>query len=67
MSNDIDSEVIKAYRVHRKSVKIISGFLRELDPHSPQSAIEHNAAAILARLAHANLLVEEVTAESRDS
>lgn len=56
-----DPETVKAYRVHRKSVKIISGFLRELDPHSPQSTIEANAAAILARLAHANLLIEEVT------
>lgn len=30
---------------------VIAGFLRDLLPHADKSAIEHNAAAILARLA----------------
>lgn len=63
MSNEkseLDPELVKAARIHRKSVKIIAKFLREIDPQSEQGIAERNAAAILARLAHANLLVEEV-------
>jgi len=43
-----------------KSRKIIADFLRELNPDMTEEQYLHNAAAIIARLAQANMLIEEV-------
>ncbi len=43
-----------------KSRKIIADVLRELNPHQREKQHLHNAAAIIARLAQANLLLHEV-------
>lgn len=64
MTDDVTAqpnEMEDIARVWRKSRDIIAKFLRELVAGQSQNFYEHNAAAIIARLAHANppLLIEE--------
>lgn len=47
----------KVGRQHAKAVKIIGDFLSEMQPWKTAKDVEHNAAAILARLASADLLL----------
>lgn len=42
------------------SVRIISQFLTELNPSMSKEHVEHNAKAVIARLAQENLLISEI-------
>ncbi len=47
-------------RVYLKCRDVIMKSLKELKPDLSQEHLEHNAAAIIARLSHANLSIEEL-------
>lgn len=52
-----------------ESKEIIKQFLREvaLVPNPTEAQIDHNAAALIARLAHANFIIERVKENERHS
>lgn len=54
-----DQELIEIARLHAEAAKIIADALEEMQPlRMSRENIEHNAKAIIARLAHANILME---------
>lgn len=44
---------------------VIKKFLQELDPRQDAETLDHNAAAIIARLAHENMLIQVVNEQDR--
>lgn len=56
----MDQELLNAAMLHARAVKIIANALKECS-HPSLKPVDHegNATAILARLAHANILLEE--------
>lgn len=58
---DYMAEVAKEWLAQRK---VIADFLKELVPRMSQEHAEHNAAAIIARLSHANFTIERIEEET---
>jgi hypothetical protein len=59
----MESELLDAARLHSEAVKIIANAISEMGhPSLRRQDIEGNAVAILARLAHANILIERYDA-----
>jgi hypothetical protein len=57
MDNDTRAMLEGVGHTWLKARDIIAGLLRELRPDLTAAQIEHNAAAAIARLAHAGLLI----------
>lgn len=56
----VRDEVVRDWILARK---VIMGFLAEIRPDFSQEVLEHNAAAIIARLAQASLTIENTREE----
>jgi len=60
------SELLDDARLHAEAVKIIANAIQEMaNPSLKREDIDHNAAAIIARLAHANILLERYDPNSQ--
>lgn len=60
---DVDSELLDTARLYSDAVKIIANAISEMGhPSLKRQDIEGKAVAILARLAHANILIERYDA-----
>lgn len=56
-TNTIPQEVIEDWL---KAKRIIATMLRELRPDMSEKHIDHNAAAMIARLSHANMTIDTI-------
>jgi redox-regulated HSP33 family molecular chaperone len=66
MSND--QELLEAAKLHAEAVRIIAAAIQDMGhPTLTRKDYENNAVAILARLAHANILIERYDAKAEVS
>jgi hypothetical protein len=59
----MDNELLEVAKLHAEAVKIIANAIKEMGhPSLTQQDIEGNAVAIIARLAHASIILDRYEA-----